>query len=146
VLPGESRQADHDLAGEGWRAVEHYQAEGVAAQEDVGTPGAAVGAGRPDHPQPAAVACLSPLARGEGARPIDDGHPAPGGDRRHHQVPDECGPPAPARALDLRQPPTRHPAVRQRAVQRLDPGGDRGGAPNARGCENRRQLLTEGEH
>ena len=61
-----------------------------------------------------------------------------------HQVPDECRPPAAARALDLRQPPAGHAAVRQRAIERLDPGRDRGGIAGARRWQDGRQLLAEG--
>jgi len=128
MLLRESRQADSDLTGERRRTVEHDQAEGTAAQQDVGAPGAPVGAGRTDHPESPAVSRLSPFARGQRARPVDDGDPAPRPDRRHHQMPDESRPAAATRALDLRQPAARHPAIRQRAVQLRDPGGDRDGA------------------
>jgi len=144
VLLREPRQADHDLAGERWRAVEHHQAERPAAQQDVGAPGAPVGAVGADHPEPAARPGLSPLARGEGARSVDDGGPSPGFDRRGDQVPDECCPPAAARALDLRQPPAGHATVRQRAIERLDPGRDCGGIAGARRWQDGRQLLAEG--
>jgi len=112
VLLGEPRQADRDLAGKRWRAVEHHQAERATSQQDVGTPGAPVGARRPDDPESPAIAGFSPLARRQRSRSVDDGDPPPSRDRRHDQVPDERGPAAPARALDFRQPPGRHPAVR----------------------------------
>ena len=139
----EPRQADHDLAGErGW-AIEHDQAERAASQQDVGAPGTAIGAVRPDHPETTAVAGFSPLAGGQRARPIDDGDPSPGLDGGLHQVPDESRPSTAARALDLRQPPARHPAIRQRAIQRLDPGRDRDALAGARGWQDCRQLLAE---
>jgi hypothetical protein len=142
----ESRQADDDRARQRRRAVEHDQAERAAAEEDVGAPGAPVGAGRPDDPEPSAVAGFSPFARGERARAVDDGDPAARGHRRRHQLPDERGPPAAERALDLRQPAVGDPSIGECAIQRLDPGGDRDGTADSRGCQNRRQLLAEGDH
>ena len=146
VFLREPRQADHDRAGErGW-TVEHHQAERAASQQDVGAPGTAIGAVRPDHPETTAVAGFSPLAGGQRARPIDDGDPSPGLDGGLHQVPDESRPSTAARALDLRQPPAWHPAVRQRAIQRLDPGRDRDALAGARGWQDCRQLLAEGRN
>ena len=139
----EPRQADRDLAGERGRAVEHHEAERAAPQQDVGAPGALVGAVRPDHPETTAVAGFSPLARGQCARSVDDGDPSPGFDGGLHQVPDECRPSTAARALDLRQSPARHPAVRQRAIQRRDPGRDRDAVAGTRGWQDCRQLLAE---
>ncbi len=143
MLLREPRQADGHLAGQRRGAVEHHQAERAAAEQDVGAPGAPVGAGRADHPESAAVSRLSPLTRGQRARPVDDRHPAPRRNRGEHQLPDECGPPAAERPLNLGQPPAGNPAIGQRVIQRLDPGGDRGGTTDPRGCQNRRQLLAE---
>jgi hypothetical protein len=140
----ESRQADGDRAWQRGRTVEHHQAERAAAQEDVGAPGAPVGAGRPDHPESPAVAGFSPFARCERARPVDDGDPAARRHRRRHELPDERCPPAAERALDLRQPAVGNPSIRERAIQRLDPGGDRGGTSDPWRRQNRRQLLAEG--
>ncbi len=142
----QSRQADGDRAWQRGCTVEHHQAERAAAQEDVGAPGTPVGAGRPDHPESSAVAGFSPFARCERARPVDDGDPAARRHRRRHELPDERGPAAAECALDLRQPAVGDPSIRERAIQRLDPGGNRDGTADSRGCQNRRQLLAEGDH
>ncbi len=144
VFPGEPRQADGDRAGQGRGTVEHHQAERAAPEQDVGAPGAPVGGLRAHHPEPSAVTRPGPLARGQRAGAVDHRHPPPGGDGGQHQLPDERRAPAAARPGDLRQPPARHPAVRQRAIQHRDPGGDRGTAADANRRQQHRQLLAKG--
>lgn len=143
VLFGESRQADGDLAGQRGRAVEHHQVEGAAAEEDVGAPGAPGSGVGADDPEETTGSRVGPLARRERSRAIDERHPATGIDRAHDQLPDECGPAAAARALDFRQPAAGNASIRERAIQRLDPGGDRDGTADSGGCQDRRQLLAE---
>jgi hypothetical protein len=143
VFLGESRQADGDLPGERRRAVEHHQVEGAAAEEDVGAPGAPVGARWADDPEAAAGSRVSPLAWGECPRTVDQGYPPARIDGAQHQLPDECGAAAAARALDFCQPPAGQPTVRQRAIQPGDARGNGTGIAGPRGWENRRQLLAE---
>jgi hypothetical protein len=63
----QSRQADRNRARQCRGTVEHHQAECAAAQQDVGTPGAPVSAGRADHPEAPALTGFRPLAGGQRA-------------------------------------------------------------------------------
>lgn len=146
VLLRESRQADDDRSRQCGSAVEHHQVEGAAAEEDVSAPGAPVGARWADDPETTAGSRVSPLAGCECPRTIDQGYPPARIDGAQHQLPDECGAAAAARALDLRQSPAGEPTIRQRAIQPGDSRGNGAGIAGARGWENRRQLLAERGH
>ena len=68
-----ARQADETkrhLPCKRWRAIEHHEGEGAAAQQHVGTPGAAGGITRADHAKEVAVE-RCPIGGIEGTRSID---------------------------------------------------------------------------
>jgi hypothetical protein len=86
---------------------------------------------------------VRPVARVEGARGIDVGDPsAIDGDALDHPA-HERRLPAPAGPDDLREPPARQPATRQRVVERPEPRRQPG-SDRARRIEEIGELLLEG--
>jgi hypothetical protein len=108
------------------RAIEHHERKGSGAQEHVGTPGSAstFGERRTHHPQPRPVSLdeLPPVARGEGARGIDHGHPSPIGERASNDALRECGDPTAGLPHDLGESPTRDAPLQYR-IELREPGG-----------------------
>jgi hypothetical protein len=122
---GEPGEPDGDGARDGRRVVEHDQPERVAAQEEVGAPGAPVAGGRADDPEASRRREGCPVGGGQGARGVDVCNPSFVTDGAGDEEPGERGGAAAAAAGDLGEPAAGDAARREHRVERRDAGRDR---------------------
>jgi hypothetical protein len=133
AFAGEAGEPNGDVAGEERCAVEDDEGEGAAAEEDIGAPGAAIGAIGADDPEVIGGARVEgidvrPIARRECARGVDVGDAPSIADGAFDDVPDDGGLPGARRADEFSEPSAGESAEWEGGVEGTETGGQARGA------------------
>lgn len=139
----QSHQPHRHRARQRWRAVEHHEAKGAAAQQHIGAPGAARRVVGAHDPEAIVRAERGPVARGESAGGVHVRHPPSRAQRGGDELACDGGAPAAGGAGDFSEPAAREAVARKHRVECGHSGGQprHGGAPP---FDDLGELLTQG--